>query len=77
MLLPKNWRLVVLALTLTGASSAVPARHLVHTADRFVGYYRALENSKMAGAFWERVAVSIVLAAAGSVAAPERTDSAS
>jgi hypothetical protein len=61
-----TWGTVLLALMLTGAGRAVPARHLFDSASKFVCHYRALEETNESAGFWERVAVSLVLTAAGT-----------
>ena len=61
-----TWGTVLLALMLTGAGRTVPARQLFDSANKFVCNYRALETTNEHTGFWQRVAVSLVLAAAGS-----------
>jgi len=62
----KSWGILMLALIATGAGEAVPARNLLHSANRFVFHYRALDNSGFSAGFWERVAASLVLTTAPS-----------
>jgi hypothetical protein len=50
----------------TGIGGTCSGRHAIVSAHRFVRYYRAIEETDTQKGFWERVALSLVLASADS-----------
>jgi hypothetical protein len=54
--------LLLVLVSLAGAGRTEPARHFLGSAHQFVRYYRALEETSLRASFWDRVALSLVLA---------------
>lgn len=54
------------AVSLAGVGSTSPARQFLSSANHFVCYYRALGNAGVQAGFWERIALSFVLASSDS-----------
>ena len=55
---------MLLALTSVAIAETPAARGAYSSARAFAFYFRALENSRMPVGFWQRVALSLVLASA-------------
>lgn len=56
--------LLLVVVSLAWAGRTGPARHFLASANDFVRYYRALEETSLRPGFWDRVALSLVLASA-------------
>jgi hypothetical protein len=56
--------LLLAGISLAGVGQTTPARQFARATYHFVCYYRALEMTGMRARFWDRVALSLVLAGA-------------
>jgi hypothetical protein len=67
---PASWRraaaVLLLALASVAAAETPVARGAWSSARVFTFYFRALENSRVPVGFWQRVALSLMLASADS-----------
>ena len=55
---------LLVLVSLAWAGRTGPARHFLASANDFVRYYHALEETSLRPGFWDRVALSLVLASA-------------
>ena len=62
--------LLLAGMGLAGVVQTSPARQFARSTAHFVGYYRALEMTGMRARFWDRVALSLVLAGAEPAQSP-------